>query len=189
MAKQRYIKPDFWSDDYIESLTKMQRYFFLYLLTNDKNGLIGVYKLSLKRAALETWLTTEEMLDILQKFQDDHRVYYYEWWVLIRNHIKHQATRSPKIKAGFARELSELPEHIIRHIYTIDTLCIQYCTYTYTWTLTNTWTKTWTETSTDLSLSWDRVSDEDMTEEEKKAKAKRCREILEEHLKNMREKK
>lgn len=34
MAEQRMVQTAFWYDDYVSSLTRDERYFFLYVLTN-----------------------------------------------------------------------------------------------------------------------------------------------------------
>lgn len=143
MAKQRIIRPAFWSDSYIENLDPLEKYLFLYLLTNEKSNLIGIYQLSKKRAMLETWLDIEVIEKIIRRFQEADKIHYVDGWVIIKNHIKNQ-TLNPKIMTGIRREFSELPPSVIDYIYSIHSLYIVYTTLT----LTLTWTLTWTWTST-----------------------------------------
>lgn len=115
MAKQRYIDTHFWDDSYIEQLKPIERYLFMYFLTNPHTNICGVYELSRKKIANETSLSLSQIDKIIQKFSDGKKIYYLDGWVYVKNFIRHQSV-NPKILLGIENKLKELPEQIIRKI-------------------------------------------------------------------------
>ena len=100
MAKKRYINTKFWSDDFIISLKPLERYFFLYLLTNEHTDICGIYELSLKVMTRETDLSETEIIDILRVLEA--KIAYIGGWVSIKNFEKHQAV-NPKVIEGIKK--------------------------------------------------------------------------------------
>jgi len=117
MAKKRYINTKFWSDDFIIGLKPLERYFFLYLLTNEHTEICGIYELSMKVIERETDLTNQQIIDILNVLKS--KVVYTDGWVRINNFAKHQAV-NPKIEIGIERSLSEIPEDILAKLSNND---------------------------------------------------------------------
>ena len=124
MPKQRYIDTRFWSDGYIVSLNPLERYFFIYLLTNEHTNIGGIYELPIRVIAFESGLDESVIPNMLKKFQNDKKIFYIEEWVIICNFPKHQEVeRSPKIRKGIENVIDLLPEKVR---YAIDTLSIPY---------------------------------------------------------------
>lgn len=123
MAKQRYINTKFWSDSWIrEKLNALDRYLFLYLLTNEHTNISGIYELPLSLLAFESGIDKEE----LEKTMFPHlapKVYYEKNWVIIVNFPNHQDTKNPKIMTGIQVELEKVPleiyEKALEHGYPI----------------------------------------------------------------------
>ena len=114
MAKTRQIQTKFWTDNWVQKLEPLQRYLFLYLLTNSRANLCGIYELPLGVILAETKLKMSE--NELEGFFASYigKIHYCYGWVIIINHIKNQNQGSPKVQEGIKRELIELPEDIIR---------------------------------------------------------------------------
>lgn len=111
MAKIRYIDTRFWHDTYIRSkLNPLDRYLFLYFLTNDKTNISGIYELPIEMISYETGLEEKMIKTMFRRLKG--KIYYIEGWVVIKNFLKYQNTRSPKIKIGIKRELEEIPAKI-----------------------------------------------------------------------------
>ena len=54
-GKNRVVNTRFWRDSFIfNHLNPLDRYLFLYLLTNDRTNLSGVYELPIKIMSVET---------------------------------------------------------------------------------------------------------------------------------------
>ena len=118
MSKQRYINTKFWSDTWISNLDPIEKLLFLYLLTNERTNIAGVYELPLKIMAVETGIEKEMIEKILERFKIDTKVIYKDGWICIKNFIKHQDSNNEKIKKGIELALLEVPR------YLIDTLSI-----------------------------------------------------------------
>lgn len=130
MAKQRIINTKFWSDGYILDLDPIERYIFLYLLTNEHTNISGVYEIPVRRMAQETGIDAEMLEKILARFQNDAKVYYRTGWVMIKNFAKHQSTTSKTVQDAIAINLKQVPAEIINDFrqkdQEFDRVCIGY---------------------------------------------------------------
>jgi hypothetical protein len=120
MAKQRYINTKFWSDTWISDLDPVEKLLFLYLLTNERTNICGIYELPLKIMSVESGIEKEMIERILRRFEKHNKVVYRNGWVKMINFIKHQDTGSEKIKQGIDLCLKLVPKDIL------DTLSIPY---------------------------------------------------------------
>lgn len=91
MAKKRYVSDSFWSDLWIENLDPLERYLYLYLITNPLVSVCWIYEIQPKRIAYETWIEKEMVLKMITRFQNDEKVFYKDWILLIVNFVKNQS--------------------------------------------------------------------------------------------------
>lgn len=111
MAKQRNVHTTFWTDGFIRKINPLERYLFLYFLTNDHSNLCGVYEIALDVVSFETGLTiTDLQVALLPRLEP--KVVYREGWVYIKNFEKFHEQGSPKIKLGINAAKNEVPSHI-----------------------------------------------------------------------------
>jgi hypothetical protein len=122
MAKQRMINTKFWSDGWIVNLDPIEKLLFLYLLTNERTNICGVYELPIKYMAIETGIDKDMVEKVLKRFTKDKKIYFIKGWVVIKNFIKNQNQGSPKVKVGIEAELSKIPAEILTKIKELDTL-------------------------------------------------------------------
>ena len=81
MAKFRSIQTNFWSDSkIIDDYTQEDRYFYLYLLTNEKSNQLGCYELSIKQMCRDTGYNEETIKKLLDRFENILGVinFYYD---------------------------------------------------------------------------------------------------------------
>ena len=118
------VNTRFWDDNYISNLDPIEKLLFLYFLTNTSTNICGVYEIPLKKIANETGIDKEMVEKIIKRFSKEKKIYYQDGWVVIKNFIKHQNTKNPKIAKGIEIELDNAPEHIrqIAYVYPMDTL-------------------------------------------------------------------
>lgn len=119
MAKQRYVRTTFRTDNYVENLDPSEKLVFLYLLTNEATNLCGIYEISIKRIAFETWYDKDMIEKILDRFTKDEKVFYIKWFVCITNYIKHQSI-NPSIIDWIKREIAELPQFLTDILQGVD---------------------------------------------------------------------
>ncbi len=111
MSKQRYVQDSFWTDPYIEKLTPDEKLVFLHLLTNPQCNIAGVYELRAKRLAYETGYDVEVVENILKRFERDKKLFRFNDWIVIINHIKHQNLGDDTAK-GVNRIIAETPKEL-----------------------------------------------------------------------------
>ena len=111
MSKKRYVDTKFWDDAYITSLEPMERYLFLYLITNPLTKLSGIYELQLRRIVFDTGLDMAVVKAGVEKFQVDAKLAYIDGWMVLRNFTKHQ-NLNQNMKKGIVAEVAKIPKKI-----------------------------------------------------------------------------
>ncbi|MBL8008233.1 MAG: hypothetical protein JNJ56_11940 [Ignavibacteria bacterium] len=126
MAKHRYVNTHFWKDNYIINLDPTEKLVYLYLLTNPLTNIAGIYEINLKEIANDTGIIKEIIDTILKRFEKDNKLKYCSGYIIIKNHLKHQDFKSPKLQSGIAEIINSLPCEIknisIPYVYGMDTL-------------------------------------------------------------------
>ena len=131
MAKQRYINTEFWTDEFIEALEPLDRYLFLYFLTNVHTTICGIYRLPIRYITGDTKLTESQVQESLRKLwreeERNQKILYLDGWVYIKNFERHQVARgSEKVKIGIERAKKEVPRDILAKIAKISKKQIVY---------------------------------------------------------------
>ena len=79
MAKFRQIQTDFWSNPYVqEEMTPEDKFFYLYLMTNEKSTQIGIYKITKKQIAFDMGYSIESVENLLKRFMEQHKLIKYD---------------------------------------------------------------------------------------------------------------
>lgn len=112
MAKQRYINTEFWDDEYILSLPTAGKLLFIYLFTNARATVAGVYKTTISHITFHTGMTAIEVDSWMQKFAADGKAVYRDGWLVMINTIRHQNTANVKIRSGIEEILKTCPQWI-----------------------------------------------------------------------------
>jgi hypothetical protein len=101
----------FWADGWVRELNALDRYLFLYLLTNGRAKLTGIYELPIDLMASESGIDSKDLrLSMLQRLEP--KIYYREGWVIIINYDKHSVNKSRDYKLGVSRVFAEIPSKI-----------------------------------------------------------------------------
>lgn len=105
------VQNRFWSDGWVRQLNALDRYLFLYLLTNGRAGRTGIYELPIDLMAAECGIDEKDLrLSMLNRLEP--RIFYKEGWIIIVNYQKHFIGDGPKFWAGVGSAFRELPEKI-----------------------------------------------------------------------------
>jgi hypothetical protein len=116
--KYRQIKADFWDDNYIIDLKKTEKLLFLYLFTNPKVNLSGIYELPDRTICYTLDLTLDELKKIKDKFQKDDKYYFYQGWVFISNFSSHNIYSSAKpVIYSFIKDFNNIPVDIKNYFF------------------------------------------------------------------------
>jgi len=115
MASYRNIQMSFWTDaKVLENFTAMEKYVYLYLLTNPHTSLCGCYEISFVTAATETALKKSDFKKHIQSLIRKGVIAYSEDTneVLLLHWHKYNWTSSEKLKASL--------EKIINHVKCLE---------------------------------------------------------------------
>jgi hypothetical protein len=111
MSKLRSVSTAFWSDPFIEDLTPSEKLLFLYLITNDKTNMLGIYEVSIKKISFDTGLNKDIIEKSLKEFERLSKVKYIKNHIILVNFMKHQ-NYNTNMKKSAIDIYNELPNEL-----------------------------------------------------------------------------
>jgi len=129
----RQVYTSFWQDDFVIGLTPEEKYFYLYLITNSKTSLCGIYELSLKVAEFETGYNRETIEKLIKKFEEYGKIKYSHETkeICVCNFLKYNVNRSPKHQTAVNKELDRVKnKNLIPYIYPMHRVSTETATET-----------------------------------------------------------
>lgn len=110
MAKRRYVLDSFRSDPRIEDLDPLERYLYLYLITNEHVWICWFYEIKIRRIAFETGIEKEMAQKMISRFTEDWKVFYKDDLMFIVNFVKNQSikTESDNLRKWVVRDFEAL---------------------------------------------------------------------------------
>lgn len=135
MAKFRQVHTTFWDDAFVLDLTPEEKYFYLYLMTNDKTTQCGIYELPKRVIEMHTGYNRETVDKLLERFTDYGKITYNEPTkeLMLINWAKYNFINSPKVKKCIEKELEQVKHQgfvkqylhsLSKYGYRIDTVSI-----------------------------------------------------------------
>jgi len=142
MANYRQIHTCIWKDAWFLDLEADHKLLWIYLFSNERANLTGLYDLHKRIIAFETGLPLDTIDAGFDAFEKAGKAYYEDGWVWVPNLIKYNAgsLNSEKIRTHIVGALSKIAdspikgrciEHynsLVGDAYRIDTLSIPYPT-------------------------------------------------------------
>lgn len=125
MAIFRKIHVQFWSDVFIQSLTPEQKFFFLYLLTNERTKQCGIYEITTRQISFDTGYTIETILTLIEFFVKRGKVMFSRETneIAIKNWDRYNGSRSPDVQSLVKKELKSVKnEKLIEWVQSVDTV-------------------------------------------------------------------
>jgi hypothetical protein len=126
MTKFRQVHTKIWKDDWFMDLSATNKLFFLYLFTNERASISGIYELPLKVMSFESGLTNKEIEDAFNVFNVAGKARYQDGVVWVASLRKYHETKSPKVQTKILADVSAVKDCELRGIYCdlygIDTL-------------------------------------------------------------------
>ena len=83
--KTRIVYTRFWHDNYISDLNAKEKLLFIYLFTNEKVNICGIYELPDKYILLDTDITQKDLNRMKQKFMEAGKFTFINGWIRIEN--------------------------------------------------------------------------------------------------------
>jgi len=103
----RKFSTQFWSDLFIEGLTVAQRYFYIFLLTNEKTKQCGIYEISIKQICDAAAMPQSEVLKMIDFFTQHGKIKYSETTreIAIKNWLRYNGSSSASVQQCINEEL------------------------------------------------------------------------------------
>lgn len=89
--KLRSVNTSFWSDPFIEDLSPSEKLLYLYLITNDKTNMLGIYEVSIKKISFDTGIDKGIVQKALEGFERLGKVKYIDNYIILTKYLKHQS--------------------------------------------------------------------------------------------------
>ena len=100
VAVKRVVDTEFWNDSKVSDLFSAEdKYFMLYLLTNPHTTQLGIYELSVSKAANELGYSKDVVKVLLERFQNKYELIKYNEItseVAIKNFLRHSIVKGGK---------------------------------------------------------------------------------------------
>lgn len=107
MAIFRKIHTQFWGDTFVQTLSPERKYFYLYLLTNEKTKQCGIYEISTRQISYDTGYTVETVLNLLDYFISTGKILVSRKTneIAIKNWNRYNDSRSPGVQKCINQEV------------------------------------------------------------------------------------
>lgn len=117
MAKYRQVHVHIWKDSWFLDLEPAHKLFFIYLFTNERASIAGIYELSKRVMAFESGLTFSEIDAAFEAFTAAQKAFYDDGVVWVVNLRKYHETKSPKVQKCIADDISSIKSCKIKSMY------------------------------------------------------------------------
>lgn len=108
MARFRSVQTSFWSDSkVVDDFSPEDRYFYLYLLTNEKSNQLGCYEISKNQMCRDTGYDLKTIEMLIKNFEEKHKLIVYDdetKEIFIKNWYKYNWLSSWKTKVCIGKE-------------------------------------------------------------------------------------
>lgn len=116
MAEYRQIHTKIWADEWFLEQGSDAKLLFIYLFSNRRSCLAGIYDISTKLIAFETGLDRARIEALLALFAEDGKAFYEDGYIWIPKLLLYNAANvaSPKIQAHIKTNLESVPDIPLR---------------------------------------------------------------------------
>lgn len=113
--KTRIVHTKFWEDSFVCDLSPREKLIFLYLLTNARIGLTGIYELPDKYILFDLGIDKDELATAKQKLEASDKIYFVDGYVAIKNAKKYNdySKGNTNQQDAYYREIEMLPKEVI----------------------------------------------------------------------------
>jgi len=112
MATFRQIHVKIWKDGWFLDLPPDHKLLFIYLFSNERANLFGLYDLPIKVISFETDVDAETVSAGLERFASEGKAFHEDGWIWVRSLLAYNAQNlsSPKTQAHLKNTLDEIPD-------------------------------------------------------------------------------
>lgn len=107
----RSINTAIWDDPYVRDLSIKQKLIWMYLLSNRLTTMAGIYEITIDKIVFDLKITIDIVTSTFIKFEKDDKIYYYENYLIMRNHLKNHHMNT-NMQKGAMKIIDTLPEDV-----------------------------------------------------------------------------
>jgi DnaD/phage-associated family protein len=122
MAKYRQLQTCFWKDSFVTELTPEEKFFYMYLMTNDNTTQCGIYTFIVKFAEVETGYNRETIEKLLNRFIEYGKIKYCSETkeIMVVNWLKHNFIGSKPVISCINKELKQVKQAaFVKDLYNV----------------------------------------------------------------------
>lgn len=113
MSKTRMVKTTLWRKSHrFRSLNPLDRYLYLFLITNEDVELSGAYEMPMDEIAHQTGIDARSLPGMLDRLASVDLARYVDGYVVIPRYIAVHNASNMKVRKGIESSIAHLPEHI-----------------------------------------------------------------------------
>ena len=119
MADYRNIHTKIWTDEWFLDLTPDGKLLWIYLFSNKRACLSGLYDIPMRLIAFETGLDKATIERLLVQFRGGGKAFYEDGWMLVPNLMKYNANNiaNPKILGNIRSDILSAPNIPIKRLW------------------------------------------------------------------------
>jgi hypothetical protein len=117
MALYRTVQIDIWQNPDFFSLTADEKLVFFNLFTSSQTRMCGMYEITPQMRAMETGVTYERYMEVINKLQRAGKIVYADNVVWVVNFQKHQNYAGEKNQARIDAEFASTPDGAVKTAY------------------------------------------------------------------------
>lgn len=108
---KRSIDTAFWDDTFIMDLPMAGKMLFMYLITNESTNMLGCYEIHMKKIALHTDLSLDEIKEYFSLLSQKGKASYIDGYVIMHNWSKHQKYND-NMRTSAINDFKSLPKFL-----------------------------------------------------------------------------
>lgn len=117
MADFRQIHTSIWDDDWFCQLSSDDKVVFVWLFSNRRASVSGLYQFSEFICARETGLTMDVVKQSIKRLSDDKKIYVEGEWVWVKNLRKYNYYKNGNADKRIQTDLDQLPDNGLKKAY------------------------------------------------------------------------
>jgi hypothetical protein len=117
MAGYRQIHTQIWKDEWYIDLSPEEKLIFVYLFSNELASISGIYKIPARVISNETGVSYEDVLIILENFEQAGKILYADGVLWVKNMSKFHANASPRTQKKVEADVEKIPDCAVKQAY------------------------------------------------------------------------
>lgn len=117
MSQYRSIYSKIWEDGWFTELDSDGKVLWLYLLTNFRVSVAGIYEILPKTIANETDIDKSKCLELVKQFEEDGKIFYADGVMWVKKLRDYQESGSPTVAKRIESDVKNISDGDVKRLY------------------------------------------------------------------------